>query len=317
MSKINILPFLLLLHTFDFIYCSYNTKIVGGHEASISKYPYMAAIVFTRSTHNSDDCICGSTILSSLWLLSAGHCCFDAFGNVVKSKYFSAIVGSTHCFNHTNSNYQKIRIVQIVVHPNYKLEESGGIAYVYNDIALFGLEEDIDFSQANIRTVPLATSEWLAGKHPEEVLRRCVTAGWGIQEYGSARSLSHLYAVELPLFSSKQCHEMYQEMQDPIKFQIYFDVDTAVCTMFPGGGQDVCSGDSGGPLICNGHQVGVVSMGQKCAEDGVPNIWTRVDRYYSWIRSVMRATKSKRRARASLVSSFPGMLLFGTVNKLF
>lgn len=48
--------------------------------------------------------------------------------------------------------------------------------------------------------------------------------------------------------------------------------------------QKTCKGDSGGPLIYQGYQVGVVSWGKKeCTGDGKPGVYTRVSNYADWI----------------------------------
>lgn len=46
---------------------------------------------------------------------------------------------------------------------------------------------------------------------------------------------------------------------------------------------DTCSGDSGGPLICNLKLVGLVSYGYGCAA-GVPGVYTDVWHYRNWIK---------------------------------
>ncbi|XP_071749552.1 uncharacterized protein [Lepeophtheirus salmonis] len=58
------------------------------------------------------------------------------------------------------------------------------------------------------------------------------------------------------------------------------------------GGQDACTGDSGGPLwkwIGHKHKrafiVGIVSRGDGCARKNEPGIYTRVKEYLEWIRN--------------------------------
>ena len=65
-----------------------------------------------------------------------------------------------------------------------------------------------------------------------------------------------------------------------------------ICAGYRGlGGKDSCTGDSGGPLICNhGNKavlVGVVSWGRRCAEPNHPGVYSRVTHVLDWIKSNM------------------------------
>lgn len=44
-----------------------------------------------------------------------------------------------------------------------------------------------------------------------------------------------------------------------------------------------CNGDSGGALISNGAQIGIVSFGGECTE-GVPGVSTSVTAFLNWIK---------------------------------
>ncbi|KAJ8972757.1 hypothetical protein NQ314_000049 [Rhamnusium bicolor] len=44
-----------------------------------------------------------------------------------------------------------------------------------------------------------------------------------------------------------------------------------------------CTGDSGGPLLVNGVQVGIVSFGFQVCTLGLPTIYTRVSEFSDWI----------------------------------
>lgn len=45
-------------------------------------------------------------------------------------------------------------------------------------------------------------------------------------------------------------------------------------------------GDSGGPLVSDGKQVGIVSVGYRCAYQGQPGIYTNISVVGPWIERV-------------------------------
>lgn len=57
--------------------------------------------------------------------------------------------------------------------------------------------------------------------------------------------------------------------------------DSSICT-FTRFGQGTCMGDSGGPLISGGQQIGIVSWGIPCGQ-GRPDVYTRVFSHRNWI----------------------------------
>ncbi|CAG5110809.1 Oidioi.mRNA.OKI2018_I69.chr2.g5169.t1.cds [Oikopleura dioica] len=72
----------------------------------------------------------------------------------------------------------------------------------------------------------------------------------------------------------------------------------AICAGFDEGGQDACTGDSGGPLLCQTGEespwivYGVTSWGYGCGRAGKPGVYTRVNLYNKWITSVTGITPS-------------------------
>lgn len=74
--------------------------------------------------------------------------------------------------------------------------------------------------------------------------------GWG-HDQGS--SISNLQKVDLQVVSSKDCAAIHEKT-------IHY---TNICAGVPEGGRGQCNGDSGGPLLVNGVQVGIVSWSVK------------------------------------------------------
>lgn len=56
-----------------------------------------------------------------------------------------------------------------------------------------------------------------------------------------------------------------------------------LCAGYLEGGRDACSADSGGPLVCDGVQAGIVSWGNGCGAPLNPGVYTDVAYYQSWI----------------------------------
>lgn len=57
--------------------------------------------------------------------------------------------------------------------------------------------------------------------------------------------------------------------------------------------EDTCYGDGGGPLVCPIHygkytQIGIVSWGVGCGEEGIPGVYTNVALFRNWIEEELR-----------------------------
>jgi len=52
-------------------------------------------------------------------------------------------------------------------------------------------------------------------------------------------------------------------------------------------GKDSCNGDSGGPIVKDKVQVGIVSFGEGCARRNFPGVYTRVSAYADWIERTL------------------------------
>ena len=93
-----------------------------------------------------------------------------------------------------------------------------------------------------------------------------------------------LQKVSIQTFGNLECSSRYQ-------FAMH---NTTLCAGVPEGGKGQCSGDSGGPLLVNGEQVGIVSWSRKpCTQAPYPGVFTKVSDYVNWIlKTIWQASES-------------------------
>lgn len=84
--------------------------------------------------------------------------------------------------------------------------------------------------------------------------------------------------VILQVFSDEECSERMHGLPHP----------TNICAGVPEGGKGQCSGDSGGPLLNDSIQIGIVSWSIKpCTIAPYLGVFTEVSHYVDWIKDKM------------------------------
>ncbi|XP_017890720.1 trypsin alpha-3-like [Ceratina calcarata] len=218
-------------------------QIVGGTQADISEHPYQLS--FQTTSH-----ICGASIISSKWAITAGHCVGSA-----PSRYTLRSGSSDKNLGNAYS------IKNIIRHPSYN---SRTIDY---DIAL--LEIDGKFKlDSTAAPIKLATTELASGTLVN-------VTGWGATKEGGSVA-PHLMRVTVPIVSRQQCNNVYKYLNTI--------TDRMICAGVTAGGKDSCQGDSGGPLASNGVLYGIVSWGYGCAQPKYPGVYSNVANLRSWIK---------------------------------
>ena len=104
--------------------------------------------------------------------------------------------------------------------------------------------------------------------------------GWGRTRDGGPRA-SGLRGVEVDIWSAGQCRAAYSGVA-----QVRREM---VCAGRLG--RDSCTGDSGGPLVLCSQGcvlVGVARWGVGCADSRYPGVYTRLDKFTSWITDMVR-----------------------------
>ncbi|CAG9814433.1 unnamed protein product [Phaedon cochleariae] len=231
-------------------------RIVGGKPCVKENHGFMVSI--RRPLHQH---ICGGSLLSRLWVLSAAHC---------KAWYCSAIIGLTNDKTDIDSSIVS-SFAEWKPHPHYQK------AKLINDIALGKLEEAVEYdSFVRLPNKPVSTDDLLSACG-----RKALVMGWGAMSHSIAQATEKLQCVYLPVISKDECLGLYSSYNNPVKLM---SIEQGICT-FSDEKKDACSGDSGGPLLCEDVQYGVVSWGKDCAV--FPGVYTRVDVHLEFIRLTM------------------------------
>ncbi|XP_061175620.1 elastase-1-like [Saccostrea echinata] len=242
----------------------FQSRIVNGVDSGQGDWPWQASLHYETS-RGSFSHICGGSLIDTNWVLTAAHCVeFD--NNVNK---FRVVLGE-HIQSEDHGSEQTINIAEIIMHEQY----NGGGSGIPNDIALLRLQDSADTSRPEIGIVALPSSS------NQEFSTRdtCFISGWGKTSAngGVADVLQH---VQINVLTNSDCswRWLFQSI-----------LSTHICV--GGGSESACNGDSGGPLVCqkNGQWVlaGVTSWGSSNCQN-MPNVYTRVSKYLSWMDTKM------------------------------
>lgn len=216
-------------------------SVVGGEDAPDGAYPWMTALLERGSQ------ICGATLISSSWVLTAAHC--------VKGTPVARLSVAISREDLSNaSDGEVIAVSEVRIHPDYDRTNANE-----NDVALLALARPS--VAAPIRLSGAGDDDLEADGAPVRV------TGWGDQIglLGFA-STNRLQQADLNVVGDDPCSE---------------DLDPASQVCAEGFLKDSCQGDSGGPLFAAKYgtwvQVGVVSYGLGCAVPEFPGVYAEVN----------------------------------------
>ncbi|CAN9509078.1 unnamed protein product [Ophioblennius macclurei] len=258
-------------------------RIVGGEDASDGAWPWQVDIQTSAEGH-----VCGGSIISEDWVLSAAHC----FPNPNDVGSYIIYVGR-YQLNSFNPHESSHRVSYVVIPSGYDQPHAG------KDVALVRLSSPLQWSD-HVRPVCLPSSGILFSAD-----MTCYVTGWGhIRENVPLPGAGTLQEVQVPIISQSLCQAMYQT--DPSE-QVDI-LDDMICAGYQEGGRDSCQGDSGGPLVCrmvNGTwvQAGVVSFGLGCANRNKPGVYARLTTFTDFIKSTVPTIRLHGRARQNWCAS--------------
>ncbi|XP_053881031.1 serine protease 27-like [Malaclemys terrapin pileata] len=247
-------------------------RILNGQNAKDGAWPWQVSVQMFGSH------ICGGTLISERWVVSAAQC----FTPPVISSVYRVQLGEKRIFNQThNQTFSAVK--RVILHPSYDS------ATHQADIALVELENPISLT-ATISPVCLldASVRVPAGKS-------CWVTGWGNRLPQVSSSLSAtLQEVEVLAVDSTVCNSRFREaLKKPVGYSPV--KDDMLCAGYMEGYKGFAPGDGGGPLVCqeNGtwYLGGIVSWlltttvsGVTSVAKGYPGVYNRPNAHNEWIQ---------------------------------
>lgn len=244
--------------------------IVGGSEAQPEAWPWQIAVL-----NRKKQLICGGTLISSEFVLTAAHCV---------TSNLSIVAGEYNLADRDSEDRQERFVARVFRHPQYNKRN------VDNDIALLKLDQPLQ----------LTTKVWPAclpsqGEELEPQTNATIL-GWGVTLYLSqpngkpqVERDDMLREARVPVVEFDECKQSYGDN---------LATHHVVCAGYKEGQIDSCAGDSGGPLLVERdnrwHVYGVTSFGDECGKEGKYGIYSKTSAYINWINRIVSKYSTSR-----------------------
>jgi len=225
--------------------------ISGGYEAVPNQFPWVVRLMIAKGPVQEG--VCGGSIISNRFILTAGHCCDDyknrperisfrigahvdpSCGEVKRCTIESKFRRSTMYPNVNKMIGQEIEAEKVILHPNYKLNYGGSAAW---DFCLIKSKTKIPLNEKTFAAIDLPDANL------DVINKPCKIAGWGFTEKNVEskylmKTISTQRSSDLARSYCKKARTKNKAFCSRGNFLRKADTT-----------KGTCQGDSGGPYFC-------------------------------------------------------------------
>lgn len=153
------------------------TRIITGTACKISENPWQVQLTIFKST--IEIYFCGGSILSSIYILTAGHCA-DVIPSSCKDCYIRVVYGTEKLVGYAERAENEAYVETIILHEGYKASSDR----IENDIAVLKLYA---VDAITLNTNPNFKAVTLPPLESRDVLpadTKVKVSGWGVTKKG-------------------------------------------------------------------------------------------------------------------------------------